>query len=223
MSTPVLVQTAALAPGVCFLSGDHNGPFLDTGKDVRGLGRVYLSLKALGPLLRECGWVELHEVETELALVTDYQDQLAAGERAQEAYAQFVEAVSPLLPTPEPVIVDRAVFLDDGVRQDNERLRMEADSLRLELHDANVALKAASKVADPAPTSEGSAPVEPGSAPQPLIVEVFDAEVNVGDLLSRTAEEVISIIDNWPDDALDVVQEAEAAGKGRKTILAACA
>lgn len=217
--TPVLVPTAKLAPGVCFLSGDHNGPFLDTGKSVPGRGRIYLSLKALGPLIRKVGWVPVEEVETELGLVQDFEAQINAYRKGSEAYDALVEAIAPfVLPAPAQR-VEVAVFKDDRVRAANDGLKAENKSLRAELHALQSALETAQVAAVPAPTSEGSAPVEQGAV-APTCVEVPGGEIDLSELLKEDADIVVLVAEEWPSDALEALIEAEAEGQGREEILA---
>jgi len=219
-SNPTLVQTAALAPGVCFLSGDNHGPFLDTGTSVPGRGRIYLSIKALGPFLRECDWVPLAEVEEELAQVHDFETQLDAHQAGSDAYDAIVEAITPLLPAPPVQRTEVAVFMDDSVRADNARLEDEVSSLRIELHGSKRALESAQDAAVPAPTSEGSAPVEQGTAAPSTEVDVAGQTVDLELLPEENVDVVLDVVDGWDDEALAAVVALEATGKARKTILA---
>jgi hypothetical protein len=56
---PRIVKNAEQSPGKCFVSGDNEGPFLDTGRNVKFYGRVYLALKHIRPYLQQAGY--LHE------------------------------------------------------------------------------------------------------------------------------------------------------------------
>ena len=40
-----IVDYAAFAPGTCMVCGTHEGPFLDTGVDIVGDGRMYLCVR----------------------------------------------------------------------------------------------------------------------------------------------------------------------------------
>ncbi len=217
-SNPTLVQTAALAPGVCFLSGDNHGPFLDTGTSIPGRGRVYLAIKALGPFLRDCGWIPLEEVETELELVADFEAQVNAYRSGSELFDALVDAIAPFVPAPPAQVVYSAVFKDDTVREANEALTAEITNLRTELHTATSALESAQDAAVPAPTSEGSAPVEQGTAAPSTEVAGFD--VDLESLLTFNASVVLDVVEGWDDEALAAVVALEATGKARKTILA---
>lgn len=203
MTTAVLVPTAALAPGVCALSGDFNGPFIDTGTSVPGRGRIYLSVKALGPLMREVGWVPRSEVDVELTLNDEVEARLDAGEKAQSQLDALAAAVAPFVPAPEPVIKQVAVVRDKQVQAENEQLKAEVTRLRQQLDIVD-----APEVAAPAPQSEGSAPVEAGAA-TPSTVTVHGAEINLTDLLSETTQTIREVVKGWPDDAVEAVVLAE--------------
>lgn len=100
-----IVNTATRRPGKCALSGDNSGPFIDTGKDIRRYGRVYLSIKFFDEPLRQLGYIgpdETKKLETELDTQENYIRNLVEKERTLE---QLVEAVSPYIPNPEPEIV----------------------------------------------------------------------------------------------------------------------
>jgi hypothetical protein len=203
MTTAVLVPTAALAPGVCALSGDFNGPFIDTGTSVPGRGRIYLSVKALGPLMREAGWVPRSEVDVELTLNDEVEARLAAGEQASKRLDALAAAIAPFIPPPEPVVKQVAVVRDKQVQAENERLTAEIARLRQQ-----VSIVDAPEVAAPAPESEGSTPVEAGAA-APSVITVHGSEINLTDLLSETTQTIREVVKGWPDDAIEAVVLAE--------------
>lgn len=219
MSDAVLVATARLAPGGCFISGDHNGPFIDTSRDLYGHGRVYLSIKALGPLMREAGWLPKSEVEDALATVEEY-DRLTADLQAEaQGYRNIVAALEDLLPAPEPVVQQVGIFQDLRVGEENDALKAEVAELRTQL-------EAASQVAAaPTPEGEGSVPVEAGAAapPETPTVTVADQEVDVVALLDRSAQDVVAVAEDWPAEARQLLvdlEEVRRGAKARKTVLA---
>lgn len=214
MPEPVLVPTAALAPGVCTLSGDFNGPFVDTQKSLRGHGRIYLSVKALGPLMREAGWVPVEEVESKLAEVDAAENAMDWDRERAGLYDALVEAISPLLPAPEPIVKQIAVPNDKSLLETISRLEAKVADLEEQLAPEEPAPDAA----EPAPSSEGSAPAERGSAA--TIIQVHGMDVNIDELLDENVQTIVSVVDGWPEEALEelVLLELERGGTPRKTI-----
>lgn len=215
MPEPVLVPHAALAPGVCTLSGDFNGPFIDTQKSVRGHGRIYLAVKSLGPLIREAGWVPAAEVDEKLKEVEAAENSMEWDRERAALYDAIVQAVSPLLPEPEPIVKQVAVTNDKSLLTKIEKLESKIAGLK----DALAAAQApAPDAAEPAPMSEGSAPVERGSAA--TTVTVHGSEVDLDGLLGESVHTITSVVSGWPDDALEAVVLAEMERpQPRKTIL----
>lgn len=236
---PVIVQNAQLAPGTCFLSGDFNGPFIDTGKSIRGVGRIYLSVKHLGSFMREAGWVPTSEVEGLLAEVEEFDRVVGEYREDAESYRQIVEALAPLLPQPEPIVREVGIVKDGKVRAANVRLlgaldeaNHELGALRAEVDELAAQVEAASQpAAGDDPQGEGSTPdVTSPAAPNPSddeppsVVVVAEQEVNLDELLDRNVEDVVSVAAEWPEDAraLVVARDAfrrQAEGKDpRKTL-----
>lgn len=217
MPTPVLVPTAALAPGACFLSGDFNGPFIDTGRSTRETGRIYLSVKAVGPLMREVGWIPADEAQKQLDELDGRTAEAEWNAERAGLYDALVEAVSPLLPTPEPIVKQVGVVQDPELLTTIEQLKAKIAGKLAGLEDALAAAQPAPDAAEPAPRSEGSASSERGSAA--TTVTVNGSEVDLDALLSETAATVKSVVEGWPDEALEEVVLAELErDQPRKTI-----
>lgn len=226
MTAPTLVRTAALAPGVCALSGDFNGPFIDTMKSLRGFGRIYLSLQALAPIFRQAGYIREDEIKDKLATIERHDYLIQQGEKAQTTLDALLEAIRPFVPEPEPRVIERGIVIDRDVKAENERLKAELQDLRRALYDATHTDAAAAPDAGASPDEdEGSVPEGEAPAPNTLTttVEVAGQQVNIKDLLDQTYDVVLSVIDGWPKAALEAVAALESAGKARKTILEACA
>lgn len=221
---PTVVQTAQLRPGVCFLSGDFNGPFIDTGKSFREVGRVYLSLKALEEFMRAAGWFPGDEVESTLAEIEEREASIQTYVDEAGRYRDIIEALEPLLPVRPEVVREVGIFKDDTVRAQNEALKAEVAELSARLHEA--VRQVTQPAAPPAPTSEGSAP-EPGAAvPSPSTVVVADQDVDIDALLARAVVDIVAVAGDWPDEAKEalVAREAELRDRiskpARKTLLA---
>lgn len=201
-----ITETASLAPGTCLLSGDFNGPFLDTGKSIRGHGRVYLSLKALGPLMREAGWKPEAEVEGELARIEQKLAKTQALEVEAESYRGIVEALRPFLPEPEPIERQVAIYKDPKVRDENTRLTEQVRELKAQLSETQAKLKDASTA--PAPVAEETKAEEREVSLG--TVEVKGQEVDLTDLLSQPIDTIVSVVSRTPE-LIDPVLEAEKA------------
>lgn len=198
---PTVVPTAQLAPGVCFISGDNNGPFIDTGISIPRRGRVYLSLKAVGPFMRAAGWVPEAEVHEALAAIDERIDGIESVVAEAEKYRAIAERLTPLLPQPEPEVREVAVFKDARVAAQNEQLRAKVRELTAALGEAQAA--ATKTAASPDTTSEGSAPVsgEPAPSPETPTVTIEDQEVDLDALLDRSVPDVVAVAGSWPEDA----------------------
>lgn len=216
----VVVPTALLAPGACFISGDPNGPFIDTNVSVPGRGRIYLSLKHIGPLMREAGWVPEAEVADLLATVEEFDNATTALNAEAQGFRNIVAALEPLLPKPEPVVEQVAAFKDAEVGAENKALQSEINDLRQALDATAAELLDAQAAAPPAPTSEGSAQVEPGAAATslPETIEVKGQPVDLQALLAESVKTIVSVVEGWPDEAINAVLAADAAGQNRSTL-----
>lgn len=219
MATATIVDRAHLTPGKCFLSGDFNGPFVDTGHSIRGIGRIYLAVKHLGPLMRAAGWVPSDEVlqgiEDAVALREESEE---LRERAELADA-LVAAVSPLLPKPTPIevqvpVTDRKVLrqLETALEKQAE-LREIAANLQARI-DGLIAAQKATTEATPTSDAEGSG----SEAGEAKVIEIAGQPVNLDDLLGRKAKDVISVAEGWDITDRYALAERErelAAEKGR--------
>lgn len=218
--TVQIVERAQITPGKCFISGDFNGPFIDTGVDIRGRGRVYLALKHFAPVLRDAGWVHEDEVADDIARAEELTD--TATELVEKAALAdtFIETIAPLLPAPEP-IVKQVPVKDRAVVRERDRLLEVVAQLEeaVAQRDGKIRLMAeaqANAEAPPTSETEGSGDSEAGEA---VTVEVAGQEVNVDELLARSAKDVIAVAEGWDVTQRWVVAERErelAEAEGRK-------
>ena len=58
-----IVETASLRPGKCVISGETQGPFLDTGETVPRYGRIYISPKWLKQHLTTLGYLDKKDAD----------------------------------------------------------------------------------------------------------------------------------------------------------------
>lgn len=212
-----IVKSAQYAPGQCLISGDYNGPLIDTQKQVRGYGRVYLSLKSLNAPLREAGWVPRAEVSEELERVEELAAETSELQDKAARWDEMVEVLSSRLPAPEPILKQVAVRSPDLVRE-NKSLRARVEELSDRL--ANIEN---SPQADPAPTGEGSASVEPDPASPPeessATAEIHDGmSVDLEDLIGRTIPDIVAVVDGNPEliDPVLAHESLVASRDGRK-------
>lgn len=106
-----IIDKPKAAPGRCLVSSDGRGPMLDTGKDIRRYGRVYLALDALRRPLEANGWLNPEHAE-ELR-----NSEKAAREKAEllqdraddyeDLLQRLADAVGDLLPKAEPQVVTK--------------------------------------------------------------------------------------------------------------------
>ena len=104
-----VVKAARFAPGKCAISGDTTGPFLDTGKSVRGYGRIYLSFRFLDEQLRNAGYIKQEEVSELREHNDSLQEQNEKLQEKAEDFDALVASVSEHLPTPEPKVQEVTV------------------------------------------------------------------------------------------------------------------
>lgn len=104
--TARLVSHATRSPSKCFVSGagHADGPFIDTGKKVRGYGRVYISIRHISNLLREAGWRPAEEVEEQLAEAQQALGQAREFMEKVERYDELMKLLGDFVPRPEPVV-----------------------------------------------------------------------------------------------------------------------
>lgn len=99
-----VTETARRRPGKCALSGETQGPFLDTGQTVPRYGRVYISLKWLEQPLRELGYLKKTDVEELTEENKSLQSEVERLQEVEDAHRELVDSVTPYLPTPEPEV-----------------------------------------------------------------------------------------------------------------------
>lgn len=220
MAEATIVERAHLTPGKCFFSGDFNGPFVDTGVSVRGIGRIYLAIKHLGPLMRKAGWVPedevLEAIEDSAALRAEAEE---LREKADLADA-LIDAVSPLLPEPTPIEVQVPVRDYKVVRQLETALERQAElrdrAANLESRiEGLIATQQSTPQAPPTSDAEGSG----SEAGEAAYTEVAGQAVNLDELLDRPAKDVIAVAEGWDVTARYVLAEREreiAEAQGRK-------
>lgn len=109
-----IVDTASRRPGKCALSGDNSGPFIDTGKDIKRYGRVYLSVKFFDEPLRNLGYIGPKETEK---LKADKESLIELNTfltSRSDHLEDLLNAVTPYIPEPEPktVIVKERITRD---------------------------------------------------------------------------------------------------------------
>lgn len=99
------IERAQLRPGKCLFSGDSKGPFIDTGVDIDGYGRVYLSIRHLEGMLRPYGFrsgPEVVEMLEKLGTVTQQNTELR---KFKDGWEEAVETIRPFMPEVPPEIV----------------------------------------------------------------------------------------------------------------------
>ena len=215
---PTIVKTAALAPGTCFLSGDFNGPFIDTGKSIPGRGRIYIGLKALVPLLRDLGYVKSDDVQAQLDMIAELEAEVDRKDTDAARYREIVAALAPHLPAPTAERVEVGIVLDPKLEAQVRTLEAKVAELRKQLQD-----RPKQPVSPPSPGSAGGeapAPRPTVSMPDPEVI-VHGQSVQVPELLKLNAPDIIDMVEDWPFEALQTIAVYERAGRNRKSVLRA--
>lgn len=211
---PTIVEHPQAAPGVCFLSGDNEGKMIDTGRSVQGTGRIYLSLKHLGPLLRANGWTDqddsaglLYENECLERAADELQGEVLKFRRLLEVIQEFVPEPEPVerqvlkVEVREPTDEDVAKWVRDhphaierfkpavrgSIDQWNEIYRPDAVK-----SSRKAALALVEQEAPPtSDSSEGEAPAapDPAAAP-PRLFEEQGTELDLDDVLSHNVQTI---------------------------------
>lgn len=233
MPEPRIVQNAEQAPGVCVISGDNDGPFLDTGRNLRRYGRVYVSLKHAGPLLRRAGWLTDAETEKLREEVEALREQVSDLSTLEEEYRDLVNAVLPFLPTPEPVerqvvkyetrdITDEDIsaFLRRNPRFLEKFVPAEPGSVEEwnALYRPRRPAPAPDVPAAPAAASESAADESAGSAE----LEVDGMTINLDEVLAQNVQTIVEYAEGHPELQRALAErEAETRPKGdpRRTVL----
>lgn len=106
-----IIDKPKTAPARCLVSSDGRGPMLDTGRDIRRYGRVYIALDALRRPLEANGWLNpehAEELRNEAAKARQEAEQVR---EYADAYHDLInrlnDAVMDLLPQPEPQTVTK--------------------------------------------------------------------------------------------------------------------
>lgn len=99
------------APARCLVSSDGRGPMLDTGRDIRRYGRVYIALDALRRPLEANGWLNpehAEELRNEAAKARQEAEQVKEyADAYHDLISRLSDAVSDLFSEPEPQVVTK--------------------------------------------------------------------------------------------------------------------
>lgn len=124
---PRIVKNAEQSPGKCLVSGDNDGPFLDTGRNLKFYGRVYLALRHIEPYLEKAGYLhgtkvsalrgQLREAGEELEELRDTVAELKGLRDAVEAFVRKPEVIEKQV----PVYETRQITHADVEKYINER------------------------------------------------------------------------------------------------------
>lgn len=104
-----VVETARLRPGHCVLSGETQGPFIDTGKNVPRYGRVYISLKWLEQPLREIDYLTPDKAEDLVERNEELESEVSRLREIESDHQTLIENIQQYVPAPEPEVKEVTV------------------------------------------------------------------------------------------------------------------
>lgn len=235
-----IIQNAQAAPGTCLLSGDNEGPFIDTGRNVRQLGgRVYISLKHLAPLLRQHGWRDDKDTEGLREQAASLAEDVQRLTEVAKNHEALVAAVAAFVPDPEPVerVVTRTE-VRDPTDEDIQRFLTNNPRVLRSLQPAergsseewnSLYRPKSAPQADPVtvepeapPTSDGDA--DGDAAGPPSKVEVLGTTVDLDEVLSLSVDDILDYAEGHLALAAPLLEREEflrgKAGKEpRKTLV----
>lgn len=238
-SEPRIVQNAEQSPGVCLVSGDNEGPFLDTGRFIKRHGRVYLSLRHIEPYLRKAGYLpeketaglrgQLREALYDLEELQGEVDDLRALRAAVEPFVRKPEVVER-----EVQVYRHRDITDDDVEhflKRNPRVLEKfkpAEPGSAEEWDELYRPKAPPAAATPAepeapPTSApGGGPAADSDAP-PREIEVDGVTIDLDEVLAQNVQTIVDYAEGHPELGAALAERelhTKPRGEPRKTVLA---
>lgn len=227
-----IVNTAQRSPGKCAISGDSSGPFIDTGKDVKRYGRIYLSIKFFDEPLRELGYIGPEETSRLSSEIKSALTENVELQGFKEKYEELIEAMLPYVPVPAPktVEVKKVVPRDPSDTEVEEWIKKHGNnhpaikaaigmekgsteewfSLYRDKHDKPEKL-VTTKEQQALNTEKAQEEQVPGNdegGPDKFFT-LMDQEVDLDKLLKEPAKTVVSVAEGKPDEFVEALVRRE--------------
>ena len=230
MPAPDVTNTARHRPGKCAISGDTQGPFIDTKRDIPRFGRIYLSLSHLDNVLRKNGYLKQEDVEEIREQNGQYQAEIQRLTDIELDFNSLREIMKDYIPDPEPEVIEREVKVP---RAPTDEEIEEWIKTRGGDHEAVRTAKAPEKgsseewfsiYGDPREQQKTSSPVEkaaPGTTAleresedenddgPPKVVEFYEQNVDLDKILSENVGTIAEFLDGKPEDFVEAVVRRE--------------
>lgn len=215
-----IVPTARWAPGKCIITGDTQGPFLDTKRRIPRYGAVYISVKAIHQLAEEFGFATGEQVEEMRELIGLQTETIKELSKVKDSFNDLVEAVSEYLPTPEPEIVEKQVTTvreptDEEIevwiqtRGGNNPVVQSARTLEKGSSEEWQALYGNKPKAVVAPKVEEEEEVPTLDEGPPSTYSIFDQEVDLDAVLKQSIKDVLSYAEGKDDEFIAALVRRE--------------
>ena len=229
-----VVPTAQQRPGKCAVSGDTQGPFLDTGVTVPRYGRVYLSIPWVKVRLNDAGELDTEAIKAFKKEIADQRTTIKSLEVVREAYNQFVEVVTPYIDVePEVQVVEKTVTATPTEEQIGEWIAKNG-AASITVQKAKLVEPGSSeewfgiygptgpvKTQDKKPETEAVADPSPTEDEGPSSTyELFGQSVNLDEVLGLNVKEVAEFCEEKDEDfkASLVLREFYLAQKGERHV-----
>ena len=233
MAAPEIVPTAKLRPGKCVLSGETQGPLIDTKRDLPRYGRVYVSLRWFDNILRDAGYIKGEEVEQLRAQLKDYHEEVESLRSVEADFNSLLETITDYLPQPEAEIVEREVSVPRAPTDEEiETWIAERGGAHEAVQKAKIPDKGSTEEwfriygnpRDPKPareevTSESKTEeVKPDDGPD-KIVELYEQQVDLDKVLAENIDTIQEFLEGKPEYFIEAIVRREwhlAEHLGRK-------
>jgi hypothetical protein len=109
MPKAIVVPTAKFAPGKCAVSGDTQGPFIDTGAVIPRYGRIYLSIPHIKLRLAEHKLLDTDEVTELKEGITEQSETIKKLREVEADFEGLISVMSQYVPAKEKVVERKVV------------------------------------------------------------------------------------------------------------------
>lgn len=220
-----ITETARLRPGKCVLSGDTQGPFLDTGRDIQRYGRVYISMKWLHPLISEYGYLSIKEAESLTEERSKLLEENESLETIADKFHELIDTLTPYLPKPKTTVVEKPVRVERAPTDEEieawisvhgaehpvvrKAQTMEKGSTEEwnKLYRDNAARRKPNPSNVPAPKLSKEDP--PRTDEETSTFELMGTEIDLDEVLSENIKTILTYCEEKPDEFIEALVTRE--------------
>jgi len=197
----------------CALTGDvHEQGYLDLGAklaDTKLRGNTFIAIRSIQTALKDAGYLDPAEASTLKQRIQKANERLEELKELREFKDRVLSILSQIVPTPEPEVMVEVIYVP---REPTEEERNNA--IKIEESSAEEWWK----------VYRGS---YSASTTDSLVkfwqkeqeVPTSDEPVDVKKILDNTIPDVMLYAQSAPEDTIQLLMEAEKAGKNRETLL----